>query len=160
MEYGPFKIFKNCCMFWGKVRILKFPTIDIKTQICIEIFRQITSSWALFWAKLQIQIKPQISENQSLYLLCINSCWMENLEIQNSISKNWRNTEAKNDAIIFLPVQHKRDLFDWLMDLGFLNRFDCLSHCRNWELDYNFKRMDLACIHYGQCCLLCWWWFG
>ena len=62
-------------MFWAKVRILKFPTINIKTQIYTEIFRQITSSWALFWAKLQIQIKPQISENQSLYFASIRAEW-------------------------------------------------------------------------------------
>ena len=62
LKYGPFKIFKNRCMFCGKVRILKFPTIDIKTQI----FRQTTSSWALFWAKLPI------SENRSLYFASIH----------------------------------------------------------------------------------------
>ena len=66
IKYGPFKIFKNRCMFWAKVRILKFPTIDMKTQICIEIFRQITSSWALFWVKLPI------SENRSLCFASIH----------------------------------------------------------------------------------------
>ena len=61
--------------FEPEVVILKFPTIHIKTQIYTEIFRQITSSWALFWAKLQIQIKPQISENQSLYFASIRAEW-------------------------------------------------------------------------------------
>ena len=151
IKYGPFKIFKNCCMFWGKVRILKVPTIDIKTQI----YGNLPSNHVELGSFLS-QIANQW---ESKFVLCINSWGISKfptIQIKTqSAYINWRNTEAKNDAIIFLPVHHnhKHDLFDWLMDL---NRSFSWSLCRNWELDYNFKKFDLAWIHYGQCCLLFW----